>query len=110
MVIGLPKKLECYKRLGRPVVPGYIAPKRAATEWIPSACVSRPQTGRTSATLAGRRDVTLLIILLILILLFGGGGYYYGGPDYPYRRGGLSIGGILLVVLIVLFITHIVAF
>lgn len=54
--------------------------------------------------------MTLLIIIIVLILLFGGGGYYYGGPDYPYRRGGISIGAILLVALLVLLITHVVAF
>ena len=42
----------------------------------------------------------LLLILIILLLFGGGGGYYAYGP-----RGGMGIGGILLLVLIVMALT-----
>lgn len=41
----------------------------------------------------------LILIILVLILLFGGG---FGYSRYGYR-GGVGIGGILLIVLIVIF-------
>ena len=44
--------------------------------------------------------MSLLLILIILLVLFGGGGFYAGGP-----RVGLSLGGLILVVLIVLAVT-----
>jgi hypothetical protein len=43
---------------------------------------------------------TLLLILILLLLFGGGGGYYAFGP-----RGGMGIGGIIFLVLIVLFLT-----
>ena len=44
--------------------------------------------------------MSLLLILIILLVLFGGGGFYAGGP-----RVGLSLGGLILVVLVVLALT-----
>ena len=44
--------------------------------------------------------MSLLLILIILVVLFGGGGFYAGGP-----RVGLSLGGLILVVLVVLALT-----
>lgn len=44
----------------------------------------------------------MLLILIILILVFGGGGLAFDGP---YRTGGISLGGILLVVLIIMLLT-----
>jgi hypothetical protein len=42
----------------------------------------------------------LILIIIVLVLIFGGGGGYYAyGP-----RGGIGIGGILLVVLILYLI------
>ena len=39
----------------------------------------------------------LILIIIVLVLLFGGGGGYYAyGP-----RGGIGIGGILLIVLVI---------
>jgi hypothetical protein len=32
------------------------------------------------------------------------GGGFYGGPTYPYRTGGWSIGGVLLLVLVVMLV------
>ena len=46
--------------------------------------------------------ITLLIVL-ILILLFGGGGLFFNNGSY--RVPGLSIGGILIIILGVLFFT-----
>jgi hypothetical protein len=44
-----------------------------------------------------------LIILIILVLLcFGGGGFYGNGA---YRTSGFSVGTLLLIVLVVLFLT-----
>jgi len=42
----------------------------------------------------------ILVVLLVLLVLGGGGGYYYGGP-----RVGTGIGGLLLVILLVWFLT-----
>ncbi|WP_336491178.1 DUF3309 domain-containing protein [Methylobacterium nigriterrae] len=47
----------------------------------------------------------LTIILILLILGAFGGGFYGTGGAYPYRTGGWSIGGILVIVLIVLLLT-----
>ena len=44
--------------------------------------------------------MSLLLILIILLVLFGGGGFYAGGP-----RVGLSLGGLILLVLVVLALT-----
>ncbi|KAB1073431.1 DUF3309 domain-containing protein [Methylobacterium planeticum] len=46
--------------------------------------------------------ITILLILLILAAF--GGGFYGTGGAYPYRTGGWSLGGILVVVLIVLLV------
>jgi hypothetical protein len=51
--------------------------------------------------------LTILLIVIILVVLFGGG--FYGGADgtYPYRTGGIGIGGILLICLLIyLFMGH----
>jgi hypothetical protein len=46
-------------------------------------------------------EAFMLLIILIMLLLFGGGGGYYAyGP-----RGGIGIGGIILIILIVMLLT-----
>ena len=44
--------------------------------------------------------MSLLLILIILLLLFGGGGFYAGGP-----RVGISLGGLILLVIIFMAVT-----
>ena len=46
----------------------------------------------------GRATMSLILIIVILILLLGGGGYGYSRYGY---RGGIGIGGILLIIPIV---------
>ena len=46
----------------------------------------------------------MLLLIVILILVFGLGGNWYN--DGAYRTHGFGIGGILLVILLVLFLTH----
>ncbi len=48
-----------------------------------------------------RVEALMLFLILILLLLFGGGGGYYAfGP-----RGGIGIGGIVLIILVVMLLT-----
>jgi hypothetical protein len=44
----------------------------------------------------------MLIVLLLILLLFGGGGFGYARWGYG---GGISIGGIILLVLVIYLIT-----
>jgi hypothetical protein len=44
--------------------------------------------------------MSLLLILIILLVLFGGGGFYAGGP-----RIGISLGGLILVIIIFMAVT-----
>ena len=44
--------------------------------------------------------MSLLVILLILLLVLGGGGFYAGGP-----RVGLSLGGSIVLILVVMALT-----
>jgi hypothetical protein len=44
--------------------------------------------------------MSLLLILIILLVLFGGGGFYAGGP-----RAGISLGGLILIVIIFMAVT-----
>ena len=44
--------------------------------------------------------MSLILILLILLLVFGGGGLYLGGP-----RAGISLGGLILIVIIFMAVT-----
>ena len=44
--------------------------------------------------------MSLLLILIILLLVFGGGGFYAGGP-----RIGISLGGLILLVIIFMAVT-----
>jgi hypothetical protein len=44
--------------------------------------------------------MSLLVILLILLLVLGGGGFYAGGP-----RVGLSLGGLIVLILVVMALT-----
>jgi hypothetical protein len=47
------------------------------------------------------RDVmSLIVILLILLLVLGGGGFYAGGP-----RVGISLGGLILLIIIFMAVT-----
>jgi hypothetical protein len=46
----------------------------------------------------GRATMGLILIIVILVLLLGGGGYGYSRYGY---RGGIGIGGILLIILVV---------
>jgi hypothetical protein len=41
--------------------------------------------------------MSLLLILIILLVLLGGGGMYLGGP-----RAGISLGGLILIIIIVM--------
>jgi hypothetical protein len=45
-----------------------------------------------------RESLTMLILLLLLLLIFGGGTFGYSRYG---ARGGMSIGGVLVVVLLV---------
>jgi hypothetical protein len=44
--------------------------------------------------------MSLLLILIILLVLLGGGGFYAGGP-----RIGISLGGLILIVIIFMAVT-----
>jgi hypothetical protein len=44
--------------------------------------------------------MSLLLILIILLVLFGGGGLYLGGP-----RTGISLGGLILIVIVIMAVT-----
>lgn len=44
--------------------------------------------------------MSLIVILLILLLVLGGGGFYAGGP-----RVGLSLGGLILVIIVIMALT-----
>jgi len=44
--------------------------------------------------------MSLILILLILLLVFGGGGLYLGGP-----RAGISLGGLILLVIVFMAVT-----
>lgn len=50
---------------------------------------------------------TLLIVLLVLLAIGALGGGFYTNPAgaTPYRTGGWSIGGILIIILVVLLLT-----
>ena len=43
------------------------------------------------------------ILILLILLLFGGGNFYGGGR---FRGPGFGLGGLLLIILIVLLVTH----
>ena len=45
----------------------------------------------------------MLILLIVLLLLFGGGGGYYGYSRWG-SRGGLGVGGTVLLILVVLYL------
>jgi hypothetical protein len=44
--------------------------------------------------------MSLLLILIILLVLLGGGGFYAGGP-----RIGISLGGLILIIIIFMAVT-----
>lgn len=44
--------------------------------------------------------MSLLLILLILLVLLGGGGLYLGGP-----RAGISLGGLILIIIVIMALT-----
>jgi len=44
--------------------------------------------------------MSLLLILIILLVLLGGGGLYLGGP-----RTGISLGGLILIVIVIMAVT-----
>ena len=44
--------------------------------------------------------MSLLLILIILLLVFGGGGLFLGGP-----RTGISLGGLILIVIVFMAVT-----
>ena len=45
--------------------------------------------------------MSLLLILIILLVLLGGGGFYAGGP-----RVGISLGGLILVIIIIWYLSY----
>lgn len=47
-----------------------------------------------------RYVMSLLLILIILLVLFGGGGLYLGGP-----RTGISLGGLILIIIVIMAVT-----
>ncbi len=46
----------------------------------------------------------MLLLLIVLIFLFGFGGSYYNGGSY--RNQGFGLGGVVLVILLFLLLTH----
>jgi hypothetical protein len=46
----------------------------------------------------------LILILIVGAFVFGGGGYVFNGGQY--RTGGISLGGLLLIVALYLLVTH----
>jgi hypothetical protein len=57
---------------------------------------------RQSAATCGSDEgaMSLILILIILLLVLGGGGFYAGGP-----RVGLSLGGLILLIIIFMAVT-----
>lgn len=52
--------------------------------------------------------MTVLVVVLILVLLGGVGGPYVGAPwshGYGFGTGGISIVGVILIILVVLLLT-----
>ena len=47
--------------------------------------------------------MVMFFILILLIVAFSGGGHYYGRGQY--RSYGFGVGGILFIVLIILFLS-----
>ena len=45
----------------------------------------------------------MLLLIIVLLLLFGGGGGYYGYSRWG-PRGGLGIGGTILLIVVVLYL------
>ena len=45
-------------------------------------------------------EMSVLLILIILLVLLGGGGLYAGGP-----RIGLSLGGLILIIIVIMALT-----
>jgi hypothetical protein len=71
--------------------------------------VIRVGSERSIAARKGPVAMVLLILLIVLILIFAGGGYYGGSASWGrpyYRSGGVSLGGILLVILILGLLLH----
>jgi hypothetical protein len=95
---------ECHPRLS--VV---RLPERARAKQHQGCLVETPfvvrgrQCYEITSRLPNLNEMEALMILLILILLLlfgGGGGYYAFGP-----RGGIGIGGIVLIILVVMLLT-----
>jgi hypothetical protein len=45
----------------------------------------------------------MLLLIILLVLLFGGGGGYYGYSRWG-ARGGLGIGGTILLILVIVYL------
>ena len=45
-------------------------------------------------------SVSLLLIILLLVIVFGGGGYYAHGLYGPAYGGGISIVGIIVILIV----------
>ncbi len=48
-------------------------------------------------------ELSTLLLIIVLLLLFGGGGGYYGYSKWG-PRGGLGIGGTILLIVVVLYL------
>ena len=58
---------------------------------------------RRNGNLKLRGDFSMLLLIIVLLLLFGGGGGYYGYSRWG-PRGGLGIGGTILLIVVVLYL------
>ena len=56
--------------------------------------------GKLQSPVTRESVMSLLLILIILLVLLGGGGLYLGGP-----RTGISLGGLILIVIVIMAVT-----
>jgi hypothetical protein len=47
----------------------------------------------------------ILILIILAVLFFGGGGFGYSRGYNNYGHTGIGLGGVILIVLVVLFLT-----
>ena len=67
---------------------------RAVRDMIRVAADWKPVENGADDIKTGRATMSLILIIVILVLLLGGGGFGYSRYGY---RGGIGIGGILLI-------------
>ena len=83
-----------------PIRTGAQSPSASLLHWWSSELVDVGPTASRARPTTMRSAMSLLLILLILLVLFGGGGFYAGGP-----RAGISLGGLILVVIVIMAVT-----